>query len=833
MEVLRNTKELSPETMVIILTGYGDMESVVSALRLGADDYLVKPCDIQEINFRVSKCLEKQRLNREFDRQREALRESEERYRNLINNSNDIISTADESANWTFLSPSVKSILGYDPEEMVGKSAFDFMFPEDIPPTREAYETVVEESGKFWEYENRWISKDGRIITLAWNVVALQDKQGNSIGTQGVGRDITEHKQAEEELRESGKRLLKAQRVAGMGFLDWNLKTNEVFLSDEVYSLYGLDPDKALNRTELITKIVHPDNLVYVQNNFDLAVHEGKRYSVEHRTVRPDGKVLWVHAKIQLTCDADGKPETLLGTIVDITGRKRAEEALRESAMKFRTFANFTYDWESWIGPDGKYIYISPSCERTTGYSPDEFIKDPALLENITHPEDRKLVSQHIHDYSEREKVMEIDFRIITRKGDTRWISHVCQPVHDNYGNWLGRRWCNRDITLQREIETQLQHTQKMEAVGTFAGGMAHEFNNLMTAVIGYSSFLLTDLGQDDPIRKDVEEIKKAGNRASSLVKQLLAFSRKQVLKPVMLDLNSLLTDKEEMLLHLFGEDVELKMVLEQDLGQVKADQSQVEQVILNLAVNAKDAMPEGGKLIIETANAELDEFYVSPHSDELKPRPYVMLAMSDTGMGMDKKTQSQIFEPFFTTKDVGEGTGLGLSVVYGVVKQSGGDIRVYSEPEKGTIFKIYLPRMDEGVVSVQEADLQMEGLGGSETVLLVDDNALVRKVSRRVLEQYGYKVLEAEDAHKALMVSEQHQGLIELMVTDVVMPEMSGLELAERLQPLRPEVKVLYMSGYTDKAIDHRILEQGVNFVAKPFSPEGLARKVREVIEQ
>ncbi|MBU4426125.1 MAG: PAS domain-containing protein [Proteobacteria bacterium] len=504
-------------------------------------------------------------------------------------------------------------------------------------------------------------------------------------------------------LRDKTEGLLKALRVAGIGFLDWNLKTNEIFLSDEAYRLYGLKPDKALNKTELITKIVHPDNLVYVQNNFDLAVHEGKRYSIEHRIMRPDGKVLWVHAKIQLTCDADGKPETLLGTIVDITGRKQAEEALRESAMKFRTFADFTYDWESWIGPDGKYIYISPACERITGYSPHEFIKDPGLLEKITHPEDRKLVSKHIHDYSDIEKVMDIDFRIITSSGETRWISHVCQPVHDNDGNWLGRRTSNRDITHQRELEAQLQHTKKMEAVGTLAGGMAHEFNNLMTAVLSYSSFLLTDLGQDDPMRKDVEEIRKAGKRASSLVKQLLAFSRKQVLQPAMLDLNSLLTDKEEMLRHLIGEDVELKMVPEQDLGRVKADPRQMEQVILNLAVNARDAMSQGGKLTIETANVELDEFYVSTHGDELKPGPYVMLAMSDTGMGMDKETLSQVFEPFFTTKDTGQGTGLGLSTVYGIVKQSSGDIRVYSEPEKGTIFKIYLPRMEEDVESLRE----------------------------------------------------------------------------------------------------------------------------------
>jgi two-component system cell cycle sensor histidine kinase/response regulator CckA len=390
------------------------------------------------------------------------------------------------------------------------------------------------------------------------------------------------------------------------------------------------------------------------------------------------------------------------------------------------------------------------------------------------------------------------------------------------------------DITERKLLETRLQHTQKMEAVGTLAGGMAHEFNNLMTAVMSYSSFLLEDLGEDDPMRKDVEEIKSAGKRASSLVKQLLAFSRKQVLKPVMLDLNGMLTDKEEMLRQLIGENVELKMVLEQGLDKVKADPNQMEQVILNLAVNSKDAMPEGGKLTIETANVGIDEFYVSTHGNELKPGPYVMLAMSDTGMGMDMETQTQIFEPFFTTKDTGEGTGLGLATVYGIIKQSGGDIRVYSEPEKGTMFKIYLPRMEEDMESVQEADLQMERIGGAETVLLVEDNDLVRKVSRRVLEQYGYRVLEAEDARKALMVSGQHEGLIDLMVTDVVMPEMSGKELAERLKVLRPEMKVLYMSGYTDSEVVRRgVIGRDVAFLQKPFAPDVLAGKVRQVLSE
>ncbi|MFH1935427.1 MAG: PAS domain S-box protein [Pseudomonadota bacterium] len=525
--------------------------------------------------------------------------------------------------------------------------------------------------------------------------------------------------------------------------------------------------------------------------------------------------------------------EILSIAFVEALNRKQAEEKLKESEERYRVLVEGSTDAILMMDRERNIVHCNKAFLDLFGYGKGE-VEGKSI--RIIHKSDKSFHSFGAAAYPIDEKVgyFRTEWEFMRKDGTIFPVETVTTQMRSLDGAIKSYIAVIRDITERKRMETQLQHTQKMEAVGTLAGGMAHEFNNLMTAVLSYSSFLLTDLGEDDPMRKDVEEIKSAGKRASSLVKHLLAFSRKQVLQPKPLDINSVLTDKEEMLGHLIGEDVELEMVLEQDLDKVKADQSQVEQVILNLTINARDAMPLGGKLTIETANVEIDEFYVSTHGDELKPGPYVMLAMSDTGMGMDKETQSQIFEPFFTTKDMGEGTGLGLSAVYGIVKQSGGDIRVYSEPEKGTIFKIYLPRMEQDVEAVQAGDSMTGQLGGSETVLLVEDNDLVRKVSRRVLEQYGYRVLEAEDAHKALMISEQHQGLIELMVTDVVMPEMSGKELAERLKVLRPEMKVLYMSGYTDNAVVRRgVISKDVDFLEKPFTPDVLAEKVRQVLDE
>jgi len=389
------------------------------------------------------------------------------------------------------------------------------------------------------------------------------------------------------------------------------------------------------------------------------------------------------------------------------------------------------------------------------------------------------------------------------------------------------------DRTENRRLEEQLRQSQKVEAIGRLAGGIAHDFNNLLTAIVGYSDLALTNLGEDSPLSADIIEIRKAGQRAATLTRQLLAFSRKQVLQPIVLDLNDVVSNTDKMLRRLIGEDIELVTLLGKDLGCVRADPGQIEQIILNLTLNARDAMLQGGKLTIETANVELDEAYARRHI-AVEPGSYVMLAVSDNGLGMDAETQEHLFEPFFTTKEVGKGTGLGLSTVYGIVKQSCGNISVHSEPRKGTLFQIYFPRVHEAAeVWEQPRKSDPERLTGTETVLLVEDQGIVRNLVRHVLERREYTVLEASHGEEALQLANRHEGSIHLLVTDVVLPRMSGRQLAERIAALRPEVRVLYMSGYTDDAIVHHgVLDPGISFLQKPFTPDALARKIREILD-
>ena len=387
-------------------------------------------------------------------------------------------------------------------------------------------------------------------------------------------------------------------------------------------------------------------------------------------------------------------------------------------------------------------------------------------------------------------------------------------------------------IAEHKRLEKQFLQAQKMEAIGQLTGGIAHDFNNMLTIIMGYSELMLKSLPPDAPLRDHVEQVKEAGERASLLTKQLLAFSRKQVLQPKVVDLNAVLTNMDRMLQRLLGEDIALVAVPAPGLWRVYADPGQIEQIIMNLAINARDAMPQGGKLTIETANVHLDEAYARQHGP-VQPGPYVMLAVSDTGCGMDAATQARIFEPFFTTKELGKGTGLGLSTVYGIVKQSGGYVWVYSEPGRGTTLKIYLPQSEAVAGTVEPRRESDRPAQGTETILLVEDEAGIRKLSRQALEGSGYKVLEAHNGKHAIQVCEQHKGPIHLLVTDVVMPEMSGTEAASRLSSSRPDMKVLFLSGYTDEAVQrHGLLAPGAAFLPKPFTPDTLARKVREVLD-
>jgi PAS domain S-box-containing protein len=418
------------------------------------------------------------------------------------------------------------------------------------------------------------------------------------------------------------------------------------------------------------------------------------------------------------------------------------------------------------------------------------------------------------------------------RKDGTSVIMRLnVHPVRGPAGELTCFEGLAEDVTDQRMLEAQFRQAQRLEAVGRLAGGVAHDFNNILTAITGYTELLLSDLDPEDPKRGDLGEIRAAAQRAAALTRQLLAFSRKQVLQVKVLDLNAVIRTLDRMLRRLIGEDISLEIALCEGLGAVRADPAQVEQVIMNLAVNARDAMPGGGRLTIETANAVLDEAFARAHRGAV-PGRYVMLAVSDTGVGMDEDTRSHVFDPFFTTKEPGKGTGLGLSTVYGIVKQSGGSVWAYSEPGEGATFKLYLPWVDEKPDDLNHAAIP-PAAGGHETVLLVEDDASVREVLVQALEQKGYRVLRASDGQMALDLARAHPAQIHLLVTDLVMPGMTGRELGLALLAERPDLRVIYMSGYADEAVvRHGVLERGLHYLQKPFAIAEIARKVREVLD-
>jgi PAS domain S-box-containing protein len=514
--------------------------------------------------------------------------------------------------------------------------------------------------------------------------------------------------------------------------------------------------------------------------------------------------------------------------------RHVAESALRISERRFRALVEESWDAIALFAADGTILYGSPATTRLLGYDLTEFVGRNAM--ELIHPDDRAGVLVRLQEAMTAPRTrVHVAARVCHKNDSWRYLEGVFTNLLDDPS--VGAIVNNyRDVTDRRVLEEQVMLSQKMEAIGRLAGGVAHDFNNILTAIGGYSDLLLADLPPDDPRRHDVEEIHQATQRAAALTQQLLAFSRRQVLQPKVVNLNTLVPDIEKMLRRLIGEDILFATVLHPRLGNVRADPGQMEQVIVNLAVNARDAMPQGGRLTIETRNVELDEAYTADHPS-IKPGRYVMLVVTDTGVGMDEETKARIFEPFFTTKVRGKGTGLGLATVYGIVQQTGGHIWPYSEPGQGTAMRVYLPRVDAPADTIEHpSDVGSNVAGGTETILVVEDEAPVRAVTRQLLERNGYTVLEAPDGAAALALLDGETGgrHIDLLLTDVIMPGMSGRALADQLKARRPHLRVLFMSGYTDDAVvRHGMLEPGLAYLEKPFRPPTLLRKVRAVLQE
>ena len=574
---------------------------------------------------------------------------------------------------------------------------------------------------------------------------------------------------------------------------------------------------------------IHPDDRARVQEAGAEARRTGKGKTLEYRIRHKDGTWRVLESTSSVIINSKGVPEKLVIVSRDVTDRKEATEALRHSEESNRSLVEGAPYGIYRAATDGQFLRVNPALERMLKYTkPGELIEANLRTDVFRHAADFDRLVELLGSEGEFK-----DVEVEWKRKDNKSITVRCSGRHLNESLQAASVYevFAEDVTERRALEKQLSMAAKMEAVGRLSGGIAHDFNNLLGVIIGYSQVLRRKLDPNSPLKEHAEEVEKAAQRAVSLTRQLLAFSRQQILTLAVVDLNTLVSDMQKMLPRLIGEDIAIDIDLDPSLGTTKADQGQIEQVVMNLAVNARDAMPNGGKLQIETANRELDEYYCSEHPGA-KPGRYIMLAMTDSGAGMTAQTLAHIFEPFFTTKEVGKGTGLGLATVYGIVKQSGGYIWVDSALGFGSSFQIYLPRVEESV-SKSTAEAPTDNLRGSETILLVEDADALRKLAHSFLADHGFQVITASSGEEALRVAELYGHPIDLLVTDVVMPGMNGRALADRLLAKQPKLKVLYISGYTDSFIaGHGVLEAGTFLLHKPFTEEVLIRKVRDVLD-
>ena len=749
----------------------------------------------------------------------------------VLDGMQDGVTVVDRNGRFTLRNAAAERIAGISPQHI---SAVDWSralgvcladgvtpLPDDrMPVSRALRGETVDWLDLFVKHphapEGRWISVAARPLSGA------ADKPSAVICTY---RDITERKHSERALRasEARYRLLFEENLAGIMRTTFDggiLECNEAFArmlgyssSAEACSLkspqFYYNPS---DRDEILARL-----------------REQKALSQQEICFRrKDGSPVWILANLNLveSTELDGAP-TIVGTTVDISERKQSKEALRESQQRFAAFMRHLPGVAFMKNRQGQYVFYNEAAQGLFHTDPGDFL---GKTDHEVWPKEyaNRFVENDL-EVSRSKKLAESVEPIPHKHGVHHWLIYRF-PILDENDEVQFIGGVGIDITERRQLEDQLRQSQKMEAVGRLAGGVAHDFNNLLTVISGYGHMILRDLPGEDPLHGCIEEVLKAASRATSLTNQLLAFSRRQVIQPKVLDLNAHVANMDRMLRRVIGEHIELETVLSPGLGSVRADAGQLEQVIINLAVNARDAMPEGGKLSIRTSNVEVARSS-RLHAD-VRPGSYVRLTVADTGKGMDAEIMVHLFEPFYTSKETGKGTGLGLSTVYGIVKQSGGEVVVESNPGRGATFTIYLPRISEPVLN-SPLSVEPAVRAGTETILLVEDELGVRQLVCEMLLRLGYQILQASGGAEALRLFEQHQGSIDLLITDVIMPQMSGRELAQRLKALQSSLKVLYISGYTDDMLAHHgVLESNVFLLQKPFAPDELAKKLREVLD-
>jgi PAS domain S-box-containing protein len=764
-----------------------------------------------------------------------SLFEREELFREVYDNAEDLIYTLNSEGRFTSINKTCERVTGYTVEEALNLTHSDIMPPEYAELALKMMALKLEGRADATIYETVLITKDGKHIPMEVNSRILY-RDGKPCGVMGISRNISERKRTEQKLQSAQERFVKAFNLSPLSIAITRISDGMILdVNETALRSHGFKREEVVGHTTLELNVwadpkEHSDILTLLSQQGYLRDHE-----MAFQGKSGNKHILLVSAE-RLTIDGD---ECVLWSANDITDKKRAEEDLRESEERYRTIAETATDSIITIDEAGQIVFANSSTEKIFGYSTEELIGKPItmLIPEHLYEAHNQGFNNYLTTEIRRTLWNALDFTGLHKSG-------LEIPIEVSFGETAkgGKRYFTgiiRDITERKqaeqalhESEERLRQAQKLEAIGRLAGGIAHDFNNILTSIIGYSDISLRRIPKNDPLCRNLEEIRKAADRAANLTHQLLAYSRKQILQPSFLDLNEIIVDLEKMLHRLIGEDVMLDIRLVGHLGTIKADKGQIEQVLMNLVVNARDAMPKGGEVSIRTANVEIHE-PINFKTFSIPPDKYVLLQVSDTGHGMSEEVKAQLFEPFFTTKEVGKGTGLGLATVYGIIKQSGGYITVDSETDKGTTFNIYFPLSDKEKKAFEIDSVSTEPKRGVETILLAEDDESVRKMTQEILESAGYKVLVSTDCDDAMDICKCYENPIHLLLTDVVMPKLNGRELAERLLLMRPRMKVLYMSGYTNEEIvSHGVSDKGVALIQKPYTINALARKVRELLD-